>query len=72
MTSNFDLSLGSSDDKKIAANKPVAGNARIVTQQPRMKWIWFSVIELLQCLADEIKVVCLPHFLISLDLVNQS
>jgi hypothetical protein len=37
MTSNFDLSLGSSGDKKIAANKPVAANARIVTQQPRMK-----------------------------------
>jgi hypothetical protein len=44
MTSNFDLSLGLSDDKKIAANKPVAANARIVTQQPRMKWIWFSVM----------------------------
>jgi hypothetical protein len=40
MTSNFDLSLGllgSSGDKKIAANKPVAANARIVVQHPRMK-----------------------------------
>jgi hypothetical protein len=46
MTSNFDLLTGSSDDKKIAAIKPVAAKARIVVQQPRIKWIWFSVIEL--------------------------
>jgi hypothetical protein len=37
MTSNFDLSLGSSGDKKIAANKLPTANARIVVQQPRMK-----------------------------------
>jgi hypothetical protein len=37
MTSNFDLFSGSSDDKKIEANKPVAANIRIVTQHPRMK-----------------------------------
>jgi hypothetical protein len=37
MTSKFDLPSGSSDDKKIEANKPVAANARIVTQHPRMK-----------------------------------
>jgi hypothetical protein len=48
MTSNLVLFLGSSGDKKIAAIKPIpAKNIRIVVQQPRIKWIWFSVIELL-------------------------
>jgi hypothetical protein len=37
MTSNFALSTGSSGDKKIAANKPIPANIRIVVQQPRMK-----------------------------------
>jgi hypothetical protein len=35
MTSNLELFLGSSGDKKIAAIKPVAANARIVAEQPR-------------------------------------
>jgi hypothetical protein len=35
MTSNLELFLGSSGDKKIVAIKPVAANARIVAQQPR-------------------------------------
>jgi hypothetical protein len=37
MTSKFDLPSVLFDDKKIEANKPVAANARIVTQQPRRK-----------------------------------
>jgi hypothetical protein len=38
MTSNFDLSLGLSSDKKIAANKLPTAKARIiVVQHPRMK-----------------------------------
>jgi hypothetical protein len=35
MTSNLELFLGSSGDKKIAAIKPVAAKARIVAEQPR-------------------------------------